>query len=118
MVRIVNNQINFDDENVFHENVIIETHLDNEIHFNDGLFEDQHYDPWDIDLDFSPSIPPLPKGIDLSTIPLVPLDHPRIKGEEKKEILEEVELDEEVELEVERSDFDNLDEQLKNYFNK
>lgn len=88
----------------------------NEIYFHNDLFISQNQENHDVDLnlDFS-HISHLSDyiglQIDLSTIPEVDLDNPRVKGEEKKELLEDEEMEN-----FERFTESDLDIQLKNYF--
>lgn len=99
---------------IIKRSIINEENNRNEIYFHDDLFVFRNNIAQDVDLnlDFTPHLSDyIGLHIDLSTIPEVDLDNPRVKGEEKKELLE----DEEMEV-FESFTESDLDIQLKNYF--
>lgn len=86
----------------------------NIIYLGDILFENSDYrESVDDGLDFSSHLSDHVRlHIDLSTIPEVELDNPRVKGEEKKEMIDDSSSEKFNKTE------EDLDNELKNYFNQ
>jgi len=119
--RIINEE-NDRHEIYFHDNLFIsQTETTNDVDLNLDFSQGDPWrvetDVWDTDDIWNDDYQPLFFGkfkssIKLEDIPEVELECPRIKGEEKKELLDESEIEEFNGTE------ENLDTQLKNYFNQ